>query len=171
MDIMWAPWRMRYVKYEALKRERGCFLCKALTSEKPEERLVVYRGEDGLVVMNLYPYNTGHLLVAPIRHVPSLEDLSDEEIESLFKLVKRSLSLLRRALKPDGFNVGVNIGRVAGAGLEDHVHVHIVPRWSGDTNFMPVIADTKVIPEALRDTYGTLMKYRDVLYVNSETTT
>jgi len=163
VDILWAPWRMKYVRYEALKREEGCFLCRAARAEKLEEQLVLYRGRDGLVVMNKYPYNTGHLLVAPLRHVPSLEDLEEEELCKLFSLVKRCLKLLRAALNPDGFNIGVNLGRVAGAGLEDHVHVHIVPRWNGDTNFMPIIADTKVIPEALKDTYRALMKHADLL--------
>jgi len=154
---------MKYVRYEALRKDKGCFLCKAARAEKPEEQLVLYKGRDGLVVMNRYPYNTGHLLVAPLRHVPSLEDLEGEELCGLFSLVKRCLKLLRTALNPDGFNVGVNLGRVAGAGLEDHVHVHIVPRWNGDTNFMPIIANTKVIPEALKDTYHTLMKYVNLL--------
>jgi len=113
--------------------------------------------------MNLYPYNTGHLMVAPLRHVPSIEDLGEEELLDLFSLVRRCLRLLRRAFKPDGFNVGINIGRVAGAGVEGHVHVHIVPRWCGDTNFMPVIASTKVIPEGIRDTYRRLMREREAV--------
>jgi len=106
--------------------------------------------------MNLFPYNPGHLMVAPYRHVPSVEDLSDDELFDLAMLTKLSLKILRKAFNPHGFNVGVNIGNVAGAGVEEHVHVHVVPRWSGDTNFMPLLADVKVIPQALEETYRKL---------------
>ncbi len=151
---------MKYVEYVARRKEEGCIFCEAARARDPEEKLVVYKTDRSIAVMNLYPYNTGHLMVAPLRHVPSIEDLGEEELLDLFSLVRRCLRLLRRAFKPDGFNVGINIGRVAGAGVEGHVHVHIVPRWCGDTNFMPVIASTKVIPEGIRDTYRRLMRER-----------
>jgi len=154
---------MKYIKYAAIDRPKECFICEAIMVKRPEERYVLYRGKYALVLMNLFPYNTGHLLVAPIRHVYSIEDLDDKELLAFIKLTKTSLAVLRKALKPHGFNIGINIGRIAGAGLEDHVHIHIVPRWSGDTNFMPIIANTKVIPEAVADTYKELLKYRELL--------
>ena len=144
---------MRYIEYASIERPKGCFICEAVRTDKPDEKLVLYKGKMTIVLMNLYPYNTGHLLIAPIRHVPSIENLSEKELLALFKAVKSSVESLRRALNPHGFNIGINLGRVAGAGLEEHVHVHIVPRWEGDTNFMPILANTKVIPEALKDTY------------------
>ncbi|MCD6564172.1 MAG: HIT domain-containing protein [Thermoproteales archaeon] len=163
MDILWSPWRMKYIEYITIHKSEGCFICEALKTDKNEDRLVVFKGEKVIVLMNLFPYNTGHLLIAPIRHVPSIEDLSKEEITSLFLVVQTSLKMLRKALKPDAFNIGINLGRVAGAGLEEHVHVHIVPRWNGDTNFMPVLANTKVIPEALKDTYRKIIKYANYI--------
>ena len=159
MDILWSPWRMKYIEYISLHKPKGCFICKAIESKNLEEKLIIYKGDHVIVLMNLFPYNTGHLLIAPIKHVPSLEELSREEVASLFNAVKTSIKMLRRSLRPDAFNVGINLGRVAGAGLEDHVHVHIVPRWNGDTNFMPVLANTKVIPEALKDTYNKIVRY------------
>lgn len=163
MDILWAPWRMKYIEYASIERPKGCFICDAVKSDNLDEKLVLYKGKKTVVLMNLYPYNTGHLLVAPIRHVPSIENLNDMELLALFKAVKSSLSSLEKTLKPHGFNIGINLGRVAGAGLEEHVHVHIVPRWEGDTNFMPIVANTKVIPEALRDTYLKLKRNSDMI--------
>ena len=163
MDVLWAPWRMKYVRYVAVKRPRGCFICEAAERGVGEDTLVLFKGTYGIVQMNLYPYNTGHLLVSPIRHVASLSDLTREEGLALMSLVTTSIEALNRALSPHGFNVGLNLGRVAGAGLEGHVHFHIVPRWEGDTNFMPVVAGTKVIPEALVDTYRRLAKYADLI--------
>ncbi len=152
---------MKYVK-EAGKR-RNCFICEAAKLENYEEKYVLFKGKKTILLMNLYPYNTGHLLAAPLKHVPSIEDLSDDELAALFKLVSSAIKILRKAFNPDGFNVGVNLGRAAGAGLEEHVHVHIVPRWVGDTNFMPVVAETKVLPEALPDTYRRLRRYSNLL--------
>ncbi len=163
MDLLWAPWRMKYIEYEAIKKREECIFCSAATTENPEEKLVLHRTRFSVVVMNLYPYNTGHLLVAPKRHIASTEDLSEEELLDLFGLVNRCLKLLKAVFNPDGFNVGMNLGRVAGAGIEDHVHIHIVPRWNGDTNFMPVISNTKVIPEALKDTYMRLLAKKELL--------
>lgn len=153
IDVLWAPWRMKYIEYTKIEKSRGCFICEAVRSSNPEEKLVVHRTESVVVLMNRYPYNTGHLLIAPARHVAEFAQLRDSELFELAAILRDSLEWLRKALSPDGFNIGVNIGRVAGAGLEDHLHIHVVPRWNGDTNFMPIVANTKVIPEALVDTH------------------
>ena len=157
MKQIWAPWRMEYIRME---KPEGCFLC-----DKPKEsddiaNYILYRGDKNFVIMNTYPYNSGHLMIAPYRHVASLEKLTDEELGEHFQIVSRSVKVLKQVFKPDGFNIGINMGRVAGAGIDDHVHIHIVPRWLGDTNFMPVITDTRVINEALSETYKKLqMKF------------
>ena len=156
MLVLWAPWRMSYVVKAASKAEE-CIFCKALNGDD-EHHYVVYRSKHSIAMLNLYPYNSAHVMVAPQRHVPSLELLSDDELLDLFKTVNLVIEALRREYKPHGFNVGINIGRVAGAGIESHVHVHVVPRWSGDTNFMPVIAGTKVLPEDLRITWQRVRK-------------
>ena len=153
LAILWAPWRMKYI--ESPRRET-CIFCIGDDESKDKENLVVYRGSKSFIIMNRYPYNTGHLMIAPYRHVGDLTQLSDEELLDLMKNVNLSIKILRETFKPEGFNIGVNIGRVAGAGIEDHVHIHVVPRWAGDTNFMPTIAQVKVIPELLETTYNKL---------------
>ena len=150
MERLWSPWRMQYLTEE---RPQGCVFCLALAQEPGEENLVAWRGEWAAVMLNRYPYNAGHLLVVPYEHVASVECLPAETLTEIWLLVNRSLGALRRAMSPDGFNVGANLGRVAGAGIVDHVHLHIVPRWEGDTNFMPVLADVRVVPELLAETY------------------
>ncbi|MEM2905146.1 MAG: HIT domain-containing protein, partial [Candidatus Bathyarchaeia archaeon] len=150
--VLWAPWRMEYIGSEP----KGCIFCSMPQVDRDEENLILERGRLSFVAMNRFPYNNGHLMVAPYAHVPSLEDLSEEAVIEVMRLVKKSLSCLRATLHPQGFNVGVNIGRAAGAGFDQHVHVHVVPRWTGDINFMPVLADTKVLPEALNVTYRKL---------------
>jgi ATP adenylyltransferase len=139
--------------YLTEERPRGCIFCIAAAEERDEENLIVWRGERAFIILNRYPYNAGHLMVVPYAHVASLEDLPAETLTELMLLVNRSLAALRRAMSPEAFNVGANLGHAAGAGIVDHVHVHIVPRWEGDTNFMPVLADVRVIPEFLADTY------------------
>jgi len=156
--ILFAPWRMKYVEYVAIEPKRGCFLCEAARSKDDEKNFVLCRTDNALVMLNLFPYNTGHLLIAPYRHVGDVLLLNREECIDLINLLKVSLIVLRKTYSPDGFNIGVNIGSISGAGLEDHVHIHVVPRWKGDTNFMPIIANTKVIPEALEDTYRKLIR-------------
>jgi len=151
--ILWAPWRIKYI--ESPKAE-ACIFCVEGMEEKDRENLVVYRSVKSFVMMNKYPYNTGHLMVAPYRHVRDLVNLTEEELLDLAKSVNLSIMILREALKPEGFNIGINMGRVAGAGIEDHIHVHVVPRWAGDTNFMPVLAHVKVMPELLQSTYDKL---------------
>lgn len=154
--ILWAPWRMAYIRTTVKRRESGgCIFCDALSMDE-REALVLVKTERAFVILNKYPYNTGHLMVVPKRHVPSLEDLTPEEMVEIGLLVKASIRALRRAYKPHGFNVGVNIGREAGAGIEEHVHVHVVPRWSGDANFMLTVGSTKVIPQDLQSTYDEL---------------
>jgi len=166
MDVLWAPWRMKYIEYAKVSKSSSeCFICEAVKAESPEDHLVLYKDSSAVLLMNKFPYNTGHLLLAPSRHVADFSHLTKEELLSLAEMLRKSLTMLKLALSPDGFNVGVNLGRVAGAGLETHLHVHIVPRWNGDTNFMPVISNTKVIPEALKDTYKKLMEYAHVLGV------
>lgn len=152
MEHLYAPWRMEYIGGPP---EPGCLFCRARDAGPEADRrlLVVWRSEGALVMLNKFPYNSGHVMVAPHAHVGSLEDLGDEDALELHRAVARSLRVLRAVMAPEGFNVGVNIGRVAGAGIPDHVHVHAVPRWAGDTNFMPVLAETKVVNEHLDRTW------------------
>ncbi len=154
MKVIWAPWRMAYVK-NARKPAR-CIFCVKSKDRRDANNLLLHRGRHGLVMMNLFPYNSGHLLIAPYAHVKSLEQLPNEVSLDLMALVKLSLKVLRAEMKPEGFNVGINLGRVAGAGIEAHVHLHIVPRWNGDTNFMPLFAETRVMPEHLQTTWKKL---------------
>lgn len=153
IEQIWAPWRMQYV-LEAGKG--GCFLCEKPMEDSDESNLILYRGESNFLILNAFPYNPGHLLVAPYCHVGRLEELPDAESKEHFAMIKLGVKLLTEVIKPSGFNIGMNLGRVAGAGLESHIHTHIVPRWQGDTNFMPVVASTNVLPEALAATYSKL---------------
>lgn len=137
-------------------RQQGCIFCEKPKEQRDRENLIVARFERCFVILNAFPYNNGHLMVVPYRHVPSLLNLTDEELAELMKVTQISERVLRQALNPHGFNIGLNLGRCAGAGIEEHLHIHIVPRWHGDTNFMPVIADTKVLPELLSQTYEKL---------------
>jgi ATP adenylyltransferase len=152
MKYLWAPWRMDYILGE---KKKGCFFCRKLKEKKDKENLILYKGKHVFVVMNKYPYNNGHLMIVPKRHYLGLERLDDKESKELFDLLRASIKVLRACFRPHGFNIGMNIGRVGGAG-EDHLHLHIVPRWAGDTNFMPVMAETKVVPEYLEKTYQRL---------------
>lgn len=149
MERLWAPWRMEYIK----KPGKECFLCAALKNKDMTRVLILEKVDLGFTIMNRYPYNNGHLLVAPIRHIGQIELLNDEEIAIIHRLISRAIMAMNRTMNPDGFNIGINQGRVAGAGLVDHLHYHIVPRWLGDTNFMPVLGETKILSEALEKTY------------------
>ncbi|MFC2025130.1 HIT domain-containing protein [Chloroflexota bacterium] len=153
MKHLWAPWRMEYIQ---MKKEEGCILCVKPNQSSDASNYILYRGEKNFVIMNKYPYNPGHLMVAPYRHVASLEELTGEERHEHFDIVSRSIEVLKQVFSPDGFNLGINIGKAAGAGIEGHVHTHIVPRWQSDTNSMPVISNVRVIPEALVETYQKL---------------
>jgi ATP adenylyltransferase len=150
---LWAPWRLEYIKSD---KTGECIFCTKPAAGDDEASLIPYRGERCFVILNAFPYNNGHLMVAPYEHTPGLEELDDETAHELMSLTQRSLRALASAYHPDGYNVGVNLGAVAGAGMADHVHVHVVPRWGGDTNFMPVVGDTRVIPEKLEESYRTL---------------
>ena len=153
MKTMWAPWRMEYILGD---KEETCIFCSAI-SEKDE--LMLYRGDKTIVVMNKYPYINGHLLVAPVRHVAALDQLKRSEKGPLLETVEKAIGILKEAMQPDGFNVGLNLGKVAGAGGEEHLHFHIVPRWFGDTNALTVFADLRVIPEHLKATCDKLKSY------------
>ena len=154
MERLWAPWRMQYI--EQGDKTQGCIFCLLPPEEKDRENLILHRGKTGFVMLNSFPYNSGHLMVAPYKHVADMYDLADDELLEINHLVRYGVRLLTAAMQPDGFNLGVNLGRTAGAGIVDHIHWHIVPRWNGDTNFMPVIADTRVLPESLQATYDKL---------------
>ena len=154
MKVIWAPWRMAYIK--KIRKPAGCIFCSAVRERRDAANFLLHRGAHGFVIMNLFPYNSAHVMVAPYAHVNSLERLSDEAALGLVQLTNLSISVLRNTVRPEGFNVGINLGRVSGAGIEAHVHLHIVPRWNGDTNFMPLFAETRVIPEHLRETYRRL---------------
>ena len=144
------------MEYIERPSETGCILCQKPGEQNDEANLILYRGQSNFIILNTFPYNPGHLMIAPYRHTANLQDLTDDEAREHFDIVRKSVELLTRALKPAGFNVGLNIGKVAGAGIEEHLHTHIVPRWQGDANFMPVLSNTKVIPEALAATYKKL---------------
>jgi len=153
MEHIWAPWRIRYIQQEKVE---GCFLCDKPKENKDTQNYILHRGQKNFVILNSYPYNPGHLMVVPYRHVDSPEKLTDEELHEHYEMVRHSLGVLKEVFKPGGFNVGMNLGRVAGAGIDDHIHTHIVPRWAGDTNFMPVMDDVRVIPQALAECYEKL---------------
>lgn len=157
MDRLWAPWRVKYIEKGNVD---GCIFCvkPGETGDKDACNYIVERGEHAFVLMNLYPYVGGHTMIAPYKHTGTLEDISEEEAGEMFDLVKKTVKAMRLTFEPDGFNVGMNIGEAAGAGFGDHVHIHIVPRWAQDTNFMPVLTDTRVISEALDETYERLVK-------------
>lgn len=155
MKEIWAPWRIEYFKKT---RDKGCFLCKSFASRKDRQNLILHRGRTCAIVMNRYPYTGGHLMVAPYRHIASLEDMTAPETAELMKLTQLGMRALKKAAGPHGFNIGINIGEAAGAGLKDHVHLHIVPRWSGDTNFVTVMADIRVVPQALEELWEELRK-------------
>jgi ATP adenylyltransferase len=145
---LWAPWRLEYIG--SADEQEGCIFCRALEGSD-DEGLVVQRGSRAFVLLNRFPYASGHLMIAPVRHLGELTDLDDEEVLELHRLVGRALAALAETYGPQGYNLGWNLGRIAGAGVTDHVHLHVVPRWAGDTNFMPVLADVKVLPEHLAD--------------------
>ncbi len=154
MKRLWAPWRMEYIAGTA---RPGCLFCRVI--EHPDDHdaeLVVWRPEGAMVMLNKFPYNPGHAMVAPVAHVQGLEDLDDDQTAFLMRALRRTIAVLRESMNPEGFNVGANMGHAAGAGIPAHVHLHVVPRWNGDTNFMPVIGDVKVVNEALTQTAAKL---------------
>ncbi|MDH5174373.1 MAG: HIT domain-containing protein [Elusimicrobiota bacterium] len=153
MKILWAPWRIKYI----LGKKEKCIFCDKVKNDKDKENYVLLRGKNAFVILNTFPYNNGHLMVAPYKHVSDLEGLEENELGEMMGLVKKSTQILKKALNPEGFNVGINMGKVAGAGVEGHIHIHIVPRWGGDASFISTVGDTKIIPESLGDTYNKLL--------------
>lgn len=153
---LWAPWRLNYIVTSKDEKPAECFLCKYASESTDEANYVVLRGQHSIVVLNRFPYNNGHILVAPLEHKATLSEINDTESLEMQQLLRRMTEVLKTTINPDGFNVGLNLGRVAGAGLPGHLHWHIVPRWNGDTNFMPVCADVRVIPQALDALYQIL---------------
>ncbi len=167
MEKIWAPWRIEYIKQP---KDQGCFICDMIKAPESEDKknLLLYRGKKAIVLLNKYPYIAGHLMIAPLKHCPNLTDLSEEEGREIWNFTTKAVELLKATIHPEGFNVGINLGKVAGAGLRTHVHVHIVPRWGGDTNFMPVVANTRVLSQALEETYEELMKKITILYADKK---
>lgn len=155
MENLWAPWRMAFIEQKDPQRP-GCIFCVQPAAQQDEKYHILYRGERCFMMLNLYPYNNGHLMIAPYQHIGALEQLPAETLTEMMAQVQLAIKAIRLAMKPDGFNMGVNQGTVAGAGYAEHIHYHIVPRWQGDTNFMPVLADIKVMPEHLDTVYSKL---------------
>ena len=153
---IWAPWRLAYVKDASKDIEEECIFCAKPAQDDDEANLIVHRGERSFVILNLFPYTNGHLMVAPYAHLGRLQELGSETLAEMMALAQRSMDRLEQVYEPHGYNVGFNQGRVAGAGVEHHIHMHVVPRWGGDTNFMPVIADTKVMPQSIEQSYEAL---------------
>lgn len=155
MDRLWAPWRIKYV---SRKKQKGCIFCKALKERKDKKNFVVLRSRYCFAILNTFPYNNGHVMIVPKKHLKSIEDLGEVELLDMNKVLIKIKAALKKILSPSGFNIGMNIGKVAGAGIANHLHTHIVPRWLGDINCMPVIANTKVVSQSLEELYLRLKK-------------
>ena len=153
---IWAPWRLEYVKDASKDNEEECIFCAKPAEDDDEANLIVHRGGRCFVIMNKFPYTNGHLMVAPYEHLATLQELPPETVAEVMALAQRAMGQLEQTYAPQGYNVGFNQGRVAGAGVEHHIHMHVVPRWGGDTNFMPVLADTRVMPQTLEQTFEAL---------------
>ncbi len=156
MKHLWSPWRMKYI--ESNQSEDGCVFCNAHARNDDASKLIPFRGERNFVILNLYPYTSGHLMVVPFDHIPTLEDLDIVARAEMMELTSQCVVVLKKVYRPQGFNIGANIGSAAGAGVPGHVHVHIVPRWGGDTNFMSTLGETRVLPEAIEETYKRIRK-------------
>lgn len=157
MQRIWAPWRLAYIKAYKKNMDK-CVFCEALENEDSVENLIVFRGQHSFVILNRFPYASGHLMVLPFQHVEKLEVLSPETRSEMMEIVNKSTIILQEIYSPDGFNLGANLGSAAGAGIEQHVHMHIVPRWNGDTNFMSTVGETRVLPEALEESWQLISK-------------
>jgi ATP adenylyltransferase len=155
-ERIWAPWRLEYVKDASKDSEQECIFCVKPAADDDQANLIVHRGELCFVILNLFPYTNGHMMVAPYEHVATLPELDAKTTAEMMALAQRAMRGLEDVYEPHGYNVGFNQGRVAGAGVEHHIHMHVVPRWGGDTNFMPVLADTRVMPQSLEDSYAAL---------------
>jgi len=155
MDKLWAPWRLEYIK-NADQNNDTCIFCEKPNQKKDKENLIVHKDEHCFIILNKYPYNNGHLMVVPYEHKSDILDLPDIVLLNIQNVIQKAIKALRSTMDPHGFNIGVNMGRPAGAGIEDHIHYHVVPRWNGDTNYMPVLTNTKVVSEALDQTWEKL---------------
>jgi len=158
MERLWRPWRINYVRNIESFRDERCIFCAKAELSDDKESLILYRGDTAFIIMNLYPYNTGHVMVSPYRHVGDLELLDAAELKEIMDLTTLAIKAVKKEMNPQGFNLGINLGKAAGAGFDEHVHMHIVPRWQGDTNFMPVVGESKVMPENITDTYDRLLE-------------
>jgi len=158
LDRLWSPWRSKYIESfkPGAEKDGGCLFCKVFKEDKDEENFVLHRGTRGYIIMNLYPYNSGHLMVVPYKHTSRLDDLGADEVLGCMSLVNLACKVLDDSVYPQGYNIGMNLGRCSGAGIDEHLHFHIVPRWNGDTNFMPVLNDVKVVSEMMEETYKKL---------------
>ncbi len=157
---LWAPWRGAYILG---KKEKGCVFCNRINRKSDKKDLIVYRGEKSIVILNRYPYNSAHAMIVPIKHTSSLDKLTKTEANEFFELTRLTVKVIKNVLNPDSMNIGMNLGRGSGAGIPSHLHMHIIPRWNGDTSFMPVIANTKVVSFALQDTYKILKRGFDAI--------
>ena len=157
MNVLWAPWRMEYILSD--QKAAACIFCPGENRDTDSSRLILHVGDLSMVIMNRFPYINGHLLVAPVRHVKGLELLSQDEKLDLLSMVARSIEILKEVMNPEGFNVGLNLGKVAGAGVEEHMHFHVVPRWNGDNNYMTVLGEVRVIPQHIEETYRRLLPH------------
>lgn len=167
MEILWSPWRSKYIEsFKDEKSDETCFICEAIEKvEENKDRLVVFRTNFTIVLMNKFPYNAGHLLVSPIKHTSTLDSLDKDQLFDLISVVRFSIKVLDEAMKPHGYNVGINIGRVAGAGLPEHIHFHVIPRWNGDTSFISIVSDTKVISQSMEEIFEKLSNlFNDLKY-------
>jgi ATP adenylyltransferase len=153
MKTLWAPWRMSYILSE---KTQGCIFCELPKQNNDRDNLILYRSSHTFIIMNRYPYNNGHIMVVPYLHAPALDGLNDETLLDIMRVTRHAVGSLRKAFMPEGFNIGINIGKIAGAGMEEHIHLHMVPRWAGDTSFMTVFDDVRVIPEHILSTYDKL---------------
>lgn len=156
MERLWAPWRMKYI--DGTHKDTGCIFCNKPLEDSDKENLIVYRGSHVFAIMNLFPYTNGHTMVSPYRHTAIFEELSQEEVMDMHFVSSKIIKAIKLTMRPEGFNLGFNLGRTAGAGIADHIHFHIVPRWNGDTNFMPVIGEVKVISEHIQKTYDKIIE-------------
>lgn len=161
MDYIWSPWRYSYVKQ--VGKEPGCVFCKINASHDDESNWVVFRGQFNFIVLNRFPYNSGHVMVVPTDHVATVEEASVEVLEEMMRLARRAESVLRKLYKPDGLNLGMNVGKAAGAGVRGHIHLHVLPRWVADSNFVTVVGETRVLPEELSETWRRLQAEFDPL--------
>ena len=160
MKQVWAPWRMEYIKQD---KSGECIFCVLPKADKDKKNFILHKGDTCFVIMNVYPYNTGHLMVSPYRHLSCITKMDEKENTELNRLTQKCVEILRTVKSPEGFNIGVNLGKAGGAGFDEHIHMHIVPRWIGDTNYMPVLADTKIHPEHLQATYDSLLPHFQTL--------